>query len=524
MQKRVTTIPATISKFNKKPISEIKKRKVAGYARVSTDKDEQQSSYDAQLDYYTNYIKSRDDWEFVKVYTDEGISGTNTKKRAGFNKMIKDAMNGKIDLIVTKSVSRFARNTVDSLTTVRKLKEKGIEIYFEKENIWTLDSKGELLITIMSSLAQEESRSISENVKWGKRKGFSDGKVTVAYKNLLGYKKGENGELAIDEEQAKVVRKIYALFLKGYSERAIAKKLEEEGIKTVYGKSKWYSNIIHSVLTNEKYKGDALLQKYYTVDFLSKKQQRNNGEIQQYYVKNNHEAIIKPSTFDRVQRMIEQRKKLNIRTSRISIFSSRLICGSCQSYYGPKVWHSNDKYRRTIWQCNCKFDKKCKTPHLTEDEIKEVFINAANQLFENKGELIKTHKEITKELFKTDVLEEKQAKLENEISIISELINEEIGKNSRFAQDQEEYERKYNDLVKRFETAKAKLDDVVEKIIDKNSKYDLINEFIEKLEGQDIITEFNEDLWCSLVESLTIHSKKEILVVFQDGTKIKTEL
>jgi site-specific DNA recombinase len=213
--KNVTTIPATISRFTAAPINEQRKRRTAGYARVSTDSDEQFTSYEAQVDYYTNYIKSRDDWEFVEVYTDEGISATNTKKREGFKRMVEDALDGKIDLIVTKSVSRFARNTVDSLTTVRQLKEKGIEIYFEKENIWTLDSKGELLITIMSSLAQEESRSISENVTWGQRKRFSDGKVTVPFGHFLGYDRGEDGNLVLNEKEAVIVRRIFALFLEG---------------------------------------------------------------------------------------------------------------------------------------------------------------------------------------------------------------------------------------------------------------------------------------------------------------------
>ena len=180
VNRKVKTIPATLTKFTATPITEQKKRRTAGYARVSTDHDDQFTSYAAQIDYYTNYIKGRDDWEFVDVYTDEGITGTSTKRREGFKNMIADALDGKIDLIVTKSVSRFARNTVDSLTTIRKLKEKGVEVYFEKENIWTFDSKGELLLTIMSSLAQEESRSISENCKWGIRKGFSDGKLHLS--------------------------------------------------------------------------------------------------------------------------------------------------------------------------------------------------------------------------------------------------------------------------------------------------------------------------------------------------------
>ena len=212
---RVTTIPATISRFTATPINEKKKRRTAAYARVSTDSEEQLTSYTAQVDYYTNYIKGRDDWEFVAVYTDEGITGTNTKHREGFKRMVADALDGKIDLIVTKSVSRFARNTVDSLTTVRQLKEKGVEIYFEKENIWTLDSKGELLITIMSSLAQEESRSISENCTWGQRKRFADGKVTVPFKRFLGYDRGPDGNLVLNPEEAVIVRRIYSMFLQG---------------------------------------------------------------------------------------------------------------------------------------------------------------------------------------------------------------------------------------------------------------------------------------------------------------------
>ena len=268
---KVTTIPATISRFTATPINEKKKRRTAAYARVSTDSEEQLTSYSAQVDYYTNYIKSRDDWEFVSVYTDEGITGTNTKHREGFKRMVADALAGKIDLIVTKSVSRFARNTVDSLTTVRQLKEKGVEIYFEKENIWTLDSKGELLITIMSSLAQEESRSISENCTWGQRKRFADGKVTVPFKRFLGYDRGPDGNLVLNKDEAVIIRRIYSMFLQGMTPHGIAARLTADGIKSPGGKDKWNAGAVRSILTNEKYKGDALLQKSYTVDFLTKK-------------------------------------------------------------------------------------------------------------------------------------------------------------------------------------------------------------------------------------------------------------
>lgn len=281
MSKQVTIIPAKLNRATFTPLDQPKKRKVAGYARVSTDSEEQQTSYEAQVSYYTEYIQKRDDWEFAGVYTDQGISATNTKHRDGFNRMIADALDGKIDLIVTKSVSRFARNTVDSLTTVRKLKEKGVEVYFEKENIYTLDSKGELFITIMSSLAQEESRSISENVTWGQRKRMADGKVTMPYGRFLGYRKGEDGLPEIVPEEAEIVRLIYKSFMEGLSYYKIARMLMEREIPAPAGGEKWYTRTVESILTNEKYKGSALLQKKFTMDFLTKKQKVNEGEVPQ---------------------------------------------------------------------------------------------------------------------------------------------------------------------------------------------------------------------------------------------------
>jgi len=225
MVRKVTVIPPTINPQTMIPTDALIKRRVAGYARVSTDSDEQFTSYEAQIDYYTQYIKNRADWEFVKVYTDEGISGTNTKRRVGFNTMIKDALDGKIDLIVTKSISRFARNTVDMLSTIRKLKEHGVEVFFEKENIYTFDSSGEVMLTILSSIAQEESRSISENVTWGHRKRFADGKILLPYKSFLGYKKGADGLPEIVPEEAEIVKRIYKMFLDGMTPKALSDTL-----------------------------------------------------------------------------------------------------------------------------------------------------------------------------------------------------------------------------------------------------------------------------------------------------------
>ena len=405
MAKNVTTIPATRNRFTADPISSRKKRKVAGYARVSTDMEDQQTSYAAQCDYYTSYIQSREDWVFVGLYSDEGISATSTRHREGFNKMVEDALDGKIDLIITKSVSRFARNTVDSLSTIRKLKDNGTECYFEKENIWTFDSKGELLITIMSSLAQEESRSISENCTWGMRKRFADGKVTVPFGRFLGYDRGEDGNLVVNKEQAKIVREIYGLFLQGRSPYQIAKILTEKGIPTPGGKKVWGKAVVESILTNEKYKGDALLQKVYTVDFLSKKKKVNEGEVPQYYVEGNHEAIIPSAVFDNVQVLMQSRGKGNGRNSYVSIFSSKIRCGDCGSWYGSKVWHSNDKYRKVIWQCNHKFDggEKCTTPHLDEETIRQLFIKALNTINREKSRILAGFEEIRDTAFEIAV-------------------------------------------------------------------------------------------------------------------------
>lgn len=394
--RKVTVIPPTINPLTRISNTTVKKRRTAGYARVSTDKDEQFTSYEAQIDYYTSFIKNHSDWEFVKVYTDEGISGLNTKKRDGFNEMISDALAGKIDLIITKSVSRFARNTVDSLVTIRKLKDKGVEVYFEKENIWTFDSKGELLLTIMSSLVQEESRSISENVTWGQRKRFSDGTASLPYKHFLGYERGENkgDPPVVNEEQAKLLRRIYHLFMSGKTTGGIARILTAENIPTPSGKQLWQPTTIESILKNEKYKGAARLQKKFTVDFLSKKMKINEGEVPQYYIENSHEAIIDPMEWEAVQNEFKRRKSIGRAYSGKSVFGAKIVCGDCGGFCGSKTWHSTDKYKTVIWQCNRKFKDNtcCKTPHITEDEIKARFLKVYNGLISDKEPFIKACK------------------------------------------------------------------------------------------------------------------------------------
>ena len=518
--KKVQVIPATLRSYTKKLMDSQKKRRVAGYARVSTDHDEQLTSYEAQVDYYTRYIQSRNDWEFVGMYTDEGISATNTKHRKGFKRMIDDAMDGKIDLIITKSVSRFARNTVDSLTTVRKLKDKGIEIYFEKENIWTLDAKGELLITIMSSLAQEESRSISENVTWGHRKRFADGKVSLAFSHFLGYDRGMDGNLIVNKKQAEIVKLIYRLYLSGYTFHSIAKELTERKIPTPAGCKIWRANTIRSILMNEKYKGDALLQKKITVDFLTKETKKNEGEVPQYYVEHNHEAIISPQVFDWVQEEIKRRRKGKKRYSGVSIFSSKIKCGQCGGWYGAKVWHSTDKYRRTIYRCNDKFKRHCQTSHLTENEIKGAFIRAVNQLIENKEDILSNITMLKKRLTDIASLEKERDALELDLNMLTDQVQQLIAENAQVAQDQDEYGRKYNGLVSRYEETKKKYDQVCDAIQQCVDRYWKLDNFMKNLQKQNLVYEFDERLWCSLVDFIIVYSKVKIQIVFKNGTKI----
>lgn len=521
--RRVTTIPASINRFTALPVSSQQKRKVAAYARVSTDSDEQFTSYEAQIDYYTSYIKSREEWEFISVYTDEGITGTSTKRREGFKQMIADALDGRIDLIVTKSVSRFARNTVDSLTTIRKLKEHGTEVYFEKENIWTFDSKGELLITIMSSLAQEESRSISENCTWGQRKRMADGKVSVPFGRFLGYDRGEDGNLVVNPKEAEVVRDIYRLFLSGLTPHAIAKILTERGISTPGGKTKWIQGTVQSILTNEKYKGDALLQKCYTADFLTKRQIRNCGEIPQYYVENNHEAIISRHTYELVQQEFQRRKNVRGRYSGVDIFASRIRCGECGAYYGAKVWHSNSKYRKVIYRCNSKYGggHSCKTPHLQEEEIKAFFVRAVNQLLSVKDEVIANLEAVTVILFDTSEIADKKSARKEDMYALMERIQSMIAENARVPLEQSDYIRRYDALASKYDALKSEHDQLEAEIADKVSRRESMNQFIATLRQQDgLVQDFDENLWGSLVEVVTVYSETDVRFTFRDGTVI----
>ena len=405
------------------------KLRVAAYCRVSTDSDEQATSYEAQVEHYTEYIQKNPDWEFAGIYADDGISGTNTKKRDEFNRMIDDCKAGKIDMIITKSISRFARNTLDCLKYIRQLKDMNIPVLFEKESINTMDAKGEVLITIMASLAQQESQSLSQNVKLGLQYRYQQGKVQINHNRFLGYTKDTDGNLVIDPEQAEVVKRIYREYLEGFSMDKIAAGLEADGILTGAGGTRWHTSTINKILRNEKYIGDALLQKTYTTDFLNKTRVKNNGLMPQYYVEGNHEAIIPKEIYMRVQEELVRRRvvKTSANGKRRSYscnhcFSQIVICGECGELFRRIHWN-NRGCKSIVWRCISRLEStglECHARTVNETVLENVVLSAINELLGDKSGYQEQLQQNIAEAIRssstgTDEIDEKLAALQQEL-------------------------------------------------------------------------------------------------------------
>ncbi len=394
----VRIIPAQQMFQGTGPNQEKRQLRVAAYARVSTELEDQESSYEAQVNHYTEYITNHDGWVLAGVFADEGISGTSTAKREQFNRLIKSCEKGEVDMVITKSISRWARNTLDSLNYIRKLKDLGIAIVFEKEGINTMRASGELLITIMSSLAQQESQSISQNVRMGLQYGFQQGKPMLAHTRFLGYTKNRGDKaLTIVPEEADIVRNIFRDFLEGFSFGEIVKKLMDSGIPTPGKGKKWRSSTVKSMLENEKFMGDLLLQKSYTVDFLTKKSRKNDGQFPQYYVENAHPPIVPREIFQRVQGMLMQMEhdrlvsgKQNRRANETAIFG-KVTCGQCGDRYVRYIQNGT-----FIWRCRtrakCRYD--CIGRQVIEAEVMAAMVTAFNRLTERREDLIRMQERI----------------------------------------------------------------------------------------------------------------------------------
>ena len=394
--KKVTVTPPD-PKYTQKDIRKQHLR-VAPYCRVSTGSEEQQTSFTAQMQYYTQRIADTEGWTMVRLYADEGITGTSTKKRTQFNKMIRDAEKGKIDLVITKSVSRFCRNTLDGLEYIRRLKKCGVGVYFEKENTNTLYMANEMILTFLMSQAQAESESMSTNIQWGHRARFKQGIVHYNFSNFLGYRRGEDGEPEIDEEEAPTVRRIFARYLMGQSVGQICRDLTADGCKTARGGTQWSDHTVRHILQNEKYMGDAILQKTFTLDLFSRQQVKNEGQLPKYYVENAHPAIIDRATFQRVQEEMARRSSLRKTSDKAKTEQGKysgkyalgglLVCGECGSPYRRVTYmpHGNKRY---VWRCINRLEhgkKICKcAPTLEEPDIHAAVTAAMNELFRQQA-------------------------------------------------------------------------------------------------------------------------------------------
>jgi len=379
----------------------------------------------------------------------------------------------------------------------------------------------------VASIAQEESRNISENVKWGKRKKYADGYTSCAYKNFLGYDKHPSDAkkgFIINEEQAVIVREIYRQFLKGMTLNGIADLLMEKGIKTPTGKDMWWSSTIESILTNEKYKGDACIRKTYVKDFLTHQHVKNNGEVESYYVEEHHDPIINPDEWETVQVEMRRRKELGGAYSSTGIFASRLVCGDCGAFYGQKVWHSNDKYRKLVFRCNDKFNKnhaQCTTPTVDEKTIKEKFMEAYTKFMADRKKVVDDCKDMIAILCDTASLEkeiEESTKRANEIIV---LVEDLIGRNSTEAMPQEDFQRKYNEYDEEHQKLLGRIGKCEDAIQEKQAKAKNLQVFVRDLETKpSVLDEWDDDIWHFLVDKATVNSDGTITFQFRNGKEI----
>ena len=508
-------------------------KRVAAYCRVSTDSEEQLTSYQNQMRVYTEMIAARKEWEFAGLYADEGISGTSLKKRTQFNKMITACKRGHIDLIITKSLSRFARNTVDCLDTVRLLKANGIGVYFEKENINTLTESSEFLITLFSGFAQAESESLSKNVAWGKQKSAEAGKVTFQYKKMLGYRKGADGQPEIDPEQAAIVRRIFSRFLLGHSVRQITTDLMADGIKTATGKTVWHDSVVQKMLCNEKYIGDAILQKTYIADLFTREKRVNNGELPKYYVHDCHPAIIDRETFQKVQEELARRSSLKKTSSKAKtqlgkycgkyVLSELLVCGECGSPYRRVIW-TQKGVKRVVWRCQNRLEhgrKICKqSPTLDEGDIHDAVISAMNELFR-----MQAAKDAVKAGIAAVLAGEEQTMslpaVELQIRNLQERqleLFQLIVSAGADCTDYDEELQQVNIAKTRLMAQKAELEKEQRGAAAFESRLAELDMALEQASGT--LTDFDELTVRQLVSNIKVLDKDSLLICFKDGTEI----
>ena len=512
---KLEDVRAVLADMSRKP-----KLRVAAYCRVSTDSDEQATSYEAQIEHYTEYISKNPEWVLAGIFADDGITGTNTKKRDEFNRMIEECHAGNIDMIITKSISRFARNTLDCLKYIRELKDLNIPVFFEKESINTMDAKGEVLLTIMASLAQQESQSLSQNVKLGIQYRYQQGKVQINHNRFLGYTKDADGNLVIEPEQAEIVRRIYREYLQGLSMDKIAAGLEADGILTGAGKTKWHTSTINKILRNEKYIGDALLQKTYTTDFLTKKRIKNNGTVPQYYVEGDHEPIIPKDIFLLVQEELVRRRVVHTSNngkrhcySCKHCFSQIVICGECGEFFRRVHWN-NRGCKSIVWRCCSRLEATghaCHSRTVNETLLEQVVIDAINRVLCQKDDFLQTLRAniatvvLQGDVLSPEVIDERLSKLQKELL--------------KKVNQKDDYDAIADEILRlRDQRRQAEVDSVI-----KDEQMKKIRDLQDFVKNQPAtITEFDETLVSRLIAKITVFDD-HFTVEFKSGITINIE-
>ncbi len=533
--RKVTVTPAD-PKYTEKDIRKQHLR-VAPYCRVSTGSEEQQTSFTAQMDYFTQRIAGNKDWTMVRMYADRGISGTSAKKRPEFMKMIRDAEKGKIDLVITKSVSRFGRNTLEGLEYVRRLKRCGVGVFFEKENTNTLYLDNEMLLTFMMSQAQAESESLSTNVKWGYRKRFADGVVYYHYDSLLGYRAGPDGEPEIDPDEAVVVRRIFARCLMGQSYQQICNGLMADGIKSVKGGETWCSSTVKSILQNEKYIGDAILQKTFSEDLFDRRQVKNEGQLPKYYVHDCHPAIIDRVTFQRVQEEMARRSSLRKTSSKTKteqgkhsgkyVLSGLLVCSECGSPYRRVTYMPNGQ-KRFVWRCINRIEHGKRICHdsatMEEPELRDAVVSALNEMFRQR-----TAKELLAQCISAALagaedggltlpaVEVRLKALQEEQMSLLQLAMEEP--------DCTEYDEKLTQVSAAMTAMLERKAELVRQGCTDAAYDSRVLDITDTLEQMDsAITEFDDGMVYQTISSIKVLDAERISVRFKDGTEVEQEV
>lgn len=492
--------------------------RVAAYCRVSTDSEDQLNSYNSQKAYYTDLIQKNNEWVYVEVYADEAITGTQVTNREDFQRMINDSMNGEIDMIITKSISRFARNTLDTLKYVRMLKEKNIAVFFEDEKINTLTMDGELLLVVLSSVAQQEVENISANVKKGLKMKMKRGEL-VGFQGCLGYDyHSEDKSITINEEEAEIVRYIFNRYIEGAGGSVIGQELENLGYKTKYGNSTWAPSTVLGIIKNEKYKGDILLGKTFTVDPISKRRLENLGEEDQFYIKNHHEPIVSEEIFEKAHQILNRR---NINRGKIGdgntkrekysrkyAFSCLLECGFCGGTLTRRKWHSGSQYSKVIWQCvtaTKKGKKHCpNSKGIPEQAIEAAFVESYKILNSNNKDILDEFLKRMEKSLNSSSINKKLEKVLQSIEVLETKKNKLVDLRLEDVIDSETYEIKFTSLTQKQDELIIERKNLQETALNENDIKQRLKEFKNTLEQNKVLPEFDRHVFESIVEKVIV--------------------